>query len=470
MTVDPGLPIPLYFQLKTLLLEDILSGRYAPGERLPTEHELCARFGISRTPVTRALSELADEGVIVRHRRRGTFVNPHWTSPKGQELRVVAPDGGWARHLRQYAPAEVRLDILTVGLPDLHQFLTHAVGEGRAPDLAVLDSVWVPEFAGAGSLWALEDLDEAWVREELEADFLDPFVAGARRGGRTYAVQAEADVAGLWYRRADLGDRVPATWEDLAAAAGRLRGRGRTPLLMPGGSRGGETTTYCLLAFLASNGVSVLDDRGVTLDTSAAVEALRFLRRLVEEEAMPADVVALEWDRPIRLLAQEEAAMSLGGSYEGPRISEASGVPMGELWDHFGFAPIPGGPWGAPATLAGGMVYGVFRQAAHPKVALRLVERATSTEALGRLSASTGQIPPRRSALEASTPSPLVSATADMLGRAVVRPPTPHYPRVSAQLQAMLEAVLTGRLGPAAATERAADLIGAITGLPVLHD
>jgi hypothetical protein len=56
-----------------------------------------------------------------------------------------------------------------------------------------------------------------------------------------------------------------------------------------------------------------------------------------------------------------------------------------------------------------------------------------------------------------------------MLERAALRPPTPLYPRVSAQLQSMLEATLTGRLGPAAAARRTAELIGAITGLPVLH-
>ena len=70
MSIDPSQPIPLYFQLKTLLLEEIIERLYDGDGRLPTEHELCERFRISRTPVSRALSELAEEGVILRHRRR----------------------------------------------------------------------------------------------------------------------------------------------------------------------------------------------------------------------------------------------------------------------------------------------------------------------------------------------------------------------------------------------------------------
>ena len=51
MELDAQQPIPIYFQLKTLLLEEILQGRYGADGRLPTEHELCERFRISRCRV-----------------------------------------------------------------------------------------------------------------------------------------------------------------------------------------------------------------------------------------------------------------------------------------------------------------------------------------------------------------------------------------------------------------------------------
>ena len=117
------------------------------------------------------------------------------------------------------------------------------------------------------------------------------------------------------------------------------------------------------------------------------------------------------------------------------------------------------------------MSYGIFRQALQPGLAMRLLQRAVDPDELAQVARSTGRIPARRSAIALAAPSPpFLSQTAKMLESAAIRPSTPLYPRVSAQLQAMLEAALTGRLGAAAAARRTAELIGAITGLPVVHE
>ncbi|MQA76282.1 MAG: extracellular solute-binding protein [Solirubrobacterales bacterium] len=473
--IDPRRPIPLYFQLKTYLLQQILSGRYGNSDRLPTEHELCERFGASRTPVHRALAELAEEGVILRRRRHGTFVNPHWISRHSDrpELRVLVPEGPWQRQMRENVEEHVRINVASVALPDLHQALTRAIAEARGPDLALIDSVWVAEFTAAGFLAPIAELDAEWVAREYEPDFLEPFVAESRRGGGPVAVPAEADVAGLWYRRSaleDAGVDPPTTWDELRRAGEALRrGSGRAlPLVMPGGSRAGETTTYCLLGLLASNGVAVLDGAGVTLDSGAAVEALELLRGLVEAEVMSADAVAYEWDRPIGLLARGRASMAFGGSYDAQALAAHTGSSLSGVWEEFGFTAIPAGPSGPAASLAGGMVWVIPRQASHAALAMRELARLVSPEACATMSLRTGQIPPRHSAVARVAPeSPLLSVTAGMLGSAMVRPATSSYARVSAQLQTTLESVLTGALAPEAAASRGAELIAAITGLPV---
>ena len=87
--IDPAQPIPIYFQLKTLLLEDILGGRYDGDGRLPTEHELCEHYGISRTPVTRPISQFA---ILDGSRRR----NVSCRSAR-QPLTMSYPSSSFAR-------------------------------------------------------------------------------------------------------------------------------------------------------------------------------------------------------------------------------------------------------------------------------------------------------------------------------------------------------------------------------------
>lgn len=74
LEIDRNWPIPFYFQLAELLEQEITEGRLAPGERLPSEAELCSHFGLSRTTVRQALGRLEQEGLVRREKGRGSYV------------------------------------------------------------------------------------------------------------------------------------------------------------------------------------------------------------------------------------------------------------------------------------------------------------------------------------------------------------------------------------------------------------
>lgn len=64
----------VYQQIRRALARPIISGDWKPGARIPSEAELTGMFGASRMTVNKALTSLADEGLIVRRRRHGSFV------------------------------------------------------------------------------------------------------------------------------------------------------------------------------------------------------------------------------------------------------------------------------------------------------------------------------------------------------------------------------------------------------------
>src|SRR5918994_4275137 len=74
--IDHDSPVPFYYQLKQILAEAIEVGRYEPGDKLPSEHDLCQAFNVSRTVVRQALNELEMEGLLRRRKGRGSFVLP----------------------------------------------------------------------------------------------------------------------------------------------------------------------------------------------------------------------------------------------------------------------------------------------------------------------------------------------------------------------------------------------------------
>ena len=68
--------IPMYEQIQNELMEQIQSGFFQPGDRIPSEKELAERYHVSRITAVKALTELALNGYIYRVQGRGSFANP----------------------------------------------------------------------------------------------------------------------------------------------------------------------------------------------------------------------------------------------------------------------------------------------------------------------------------------------------------------------------------------------------------
>jgi GntR family transcriptional regulator len=74
--------VPRHLQIQRVLRWRIEAGEWDGGRPIPTEMELLTEFGVSRTTIREALGVLTREGLIVRHRGRGSFVRSRVRRPR----------------------------------------------------------------------------------------------------------------------------------------------------------------------------------------------------------------------------------------------------------------------------------------------------------------------------------------------------------------------------------------------------
>jgi GntR family transcriptional regulator, arabinose operon transcriptional repressor len=88
----PGVQPPKYQQIFDTMKSDILSGRYQPGQKLPSEAALLKRFATSRITVGRALRELQQAGLIQRRAGSGTYVGAASAGDGGLLFGLLIPN------------------------------------------------------------------------------------------------------------------------------------------------------------------------------------------------------------------------------------------------------------------------------------------------------------------------------------------------------------------------------------------
>ncbi|MFD3561727.1 GntR family transcriptional regulator [Streptomyces sp. NPDC058686] len=104
--------LPLWYQVSQSLRASILGRSPDDPLRLPTEEQLAGHYGVSVLTMRQALKELEDEGLITRHRRRGTFIEP--AALRGAPVRllgsvdaIVAQQSGMTTELLGHGPVPV---------------------------------------------------------------------------------------------------------------------------------------------------------------------------------------------------------------------------------------------------------------------------------------------------------------------------------------------------------------------------
>ncbi len=85
---------PLYQQIKSLILQSLHRGEWKPGEAIPSEMDLAARFRVSQGTVRKAIDELAAENLVVRRQGKGTYVATHAESHVQYRFLKLLPDNG----------------------------------------------------------------------------------------------------------------------------------------------------------------------------------------------------------------------------------------------------------------------------------------------------------------------------------------------------------------------------------------
>jgi GntR family transcriptional regulator len=212
---------PLYRQIRDRLVHSLQAGEWRPGEAIPSEIDLAARYGVSQGTVRKAIDALSAENLLVRRQGRGTFVASH-QEPRAQIrfLRLRPDDGGEPRQpssrflecRRLRAPLEIAR-ALEMKAGDTAVTIRRLLEFDTVP--IVLEEIWLPgqTFRGltaerltaySGPLYAL-----------LETEFGTRMIRASERLRAVAAGETEARALGVAVGEPLLlVDRVSSTYGD----------------------------------------------------------------------------------------------------------------------------------------------------------------------------------------------------------------------------------------------------------------
>ena len=357
----------------------------------------------------------------------------------------------WAR-----AHPGVQLRVSVMPALELHKAkLQLASAAGRLPDVASIDSFWLPLLKND-----VQPLEADWPEEDRR-DFL-PFTIETLSdpAGRVYGLWHETDCRVLFYRK-DLVPVPPRTWDELLATASRVAREQHVAGYLFNAGRW-EATVFDHLAMFWAQGGELVDAGGRPIfgdepNRRAMLRLLGFLRDTVQRGASPRSVLGHnDYQQLTAAAVAGDVAMFLGGNWQLKDLQAGLAPDDFARWD---IAPIPQADAATRSTGTGGWVWVVFaRDPARRRAAIEFIRDVEAPAHAARISEATGHLPVRRSVYREF---PIFSQDrwyrrfGEMLADGHARPTVPIYPEISERLQLAIGSVVSGEKTPDAALDEA---------------
>ncbi|MBA3297626.1 MAG: extracellular solute-binding protein [Acidobacteria bacterium] len=351
----------------------------------------------------------------------------------------------WAK-----ATPDVNLRVSVMPALEQHKAkLLLAASAGRLPDVASIDSFWLPLFLDSG---AVQPLDEYWPAEDRQ-DFL-PFTISTLSdpAGHVYGMWHETDCRVLYYRK-DLVPQPPRSWAELLDVASRVSREKKISGYLYNAGRW-EATVFDHLAMFWAQGGALVDQAGRPVfgegdHRQRMVNVLAFLRDTIKRGASPRSVLAsMDYQQLTSAAAAGDVAMFLGGNWQ---LADLKANLRPEEFAKWDVAPIPQRDPATSSTGTGGWIWVVFaKDPERRKAAVEFIRRVEAPANAARISEATGHLPVRRSVYQQfpTFREGWYARFGEIVASGQARPAVAMYPAISTELQLAIGYAVSGDRTP----------------------
>lgn len=340
------------------------------------------------------------------------------------------------------ANPDATVKVTAVPWESAHDKLAGAIASGETPDVSLIGTTWMGEFAEAGGLTPTpENLVQ-------ESDFFPGAWDSTEVSGTSYGVPWYVETRVLYYR-SDLAkqagwDQAPQTWDELKQFAKDMESKAGAEYglsLQPGQTGSWQT----VMPFAWSNGASLTNEEGTqyTIDSPEMAEALDYYTSFFDEGLSPTRL--LDPGELESGFAKGQYGAFISGPWHAGLVEDAGVSP-----DEYAVAPLPG-PEGAPGnSFVGGGDLAVFKDSDNADSAWKYVKWLTDPESQQAFYDEVGDLPAVQAAWDSGKLSDdeQLQVFGKQLDSAVSPPAVPTWEQLAAAIDSLVEQTAKGDLPP----------------------